>query len=569
MNSLLTHTLPVFPCHNDPRELANDFNLFYKEKVDAINAIIPDQPLILQPSDRTGWSEFDLVDAKTLENCINSLSTASAFQDPMPASLFKKLCLRKIDDFLNLVNCCLVRGVFPNCLKEGVIKPLHKSGKDKQFLASYRPVTNLKWLGKLVEKVVQNQLTGHLDTTSKWLPMQSAYRSNNSTETALIWCTNAVLSKVSKKTSVLMISLDLSSAFDTVQHDILINILKNSFQFSGTVANFFDSYLRNRTMKVLIPNALSESIKQETGVPQGSILGPILFLLYLSPLFDKLDELKCVYHFYADDSQFFFEVTDRQLEPTYEEILGEIELCFTSLKLKLNKDKTDIIVFKHTLNRSFSLQVTPFGDPLIEKQRIKILGFLLDTSLSLEDQISSVRKSCFYYLRKLFSCRQFLDKELKTLFVRCYVLSRLDYCNVLYLGLPESKLKKLQNVQNVAPRFVFNQPRFSRTSELMKKLHWLPIKQRIQYKAGCLMHKVKHGKPPTYLKDLFQLNSSSSNPSRRELFQVPAVKTNYEKRAFMNSGCYYWNSLPSYVRNESNYKCFKTMLKTLLFCLAY
>ena len=314
---------------------------------------------------------------------------------------------------------------------------------------------------------------------------------------------------------------------------------------------------------------LSDSIKQETGVPQGSILGPILFLLYLSPLFDNLDELKCVYHFYADDSQFFYEVTDGQLEPTYEEILGEIELCFTSLKLKLNKDKTDIIVFKHTLNRSFSLQVTPFGDPLNEKQRIKILGFLLDTSLSLEDQISSVRKSCFYYLRKLFSCRQFLDKELKILFVRCYVLSRLDYCNVLYLGLPESKLKKLLNVQNVAARFVFNQPRFSRTSELMKKLNWLPIKQRIQYQAGSLMHKVKHGKPPTYLKDLFQLNSSSSNPSRRELFRVPAVKTNYENRAFMNSGCYYWNSLPSYVRNESNYKCFKTMLKTLLFCLAY
>ena len=134
----------------------------------------------------------------------------------------------------------------------------------------------------------------------------------------------------------------------------------------------------------MISNALSDSIKQETGVPQGSILGPILFLLYLSPLFDKLDELKCVYNFYADDSQFFFEVTDGQLEPNYEEILGEIELCFTSLKLKLNKDKTDIIVFKHNLNRSFSLQVTPFGDRLIEKQRIKILGFLLDTSLSLE-----------------------------------------------------------------------------------------------------------------------------------------------------------------------------------------
>ena len=172
-------------------------------------------------------------------------------------------------------------------------------------------------------------------------------------------------------------------------------------------------------------------------------------------------------------------------------------------------------------------------------------------------------------MRKLFSCKQYLDFEQRILFVRCFILSRLDYCNSLYLGLPDYLIRKLQRVQNVSARFIFAKKRSERTSPLLKSLHWLPIKQRIEFKTGCLMHKVKHGNAPDYLKDLFTLNTVSANPLRRELFRIYTAKSKLQKRAFSNCGSRFWNSLPLYLRNEKRYEPFKKMLKTMLFCQAF
>ena len=155
--------------------------------------------------------------------------------------------------------------------------------------------------------------------------MQSAYRESHSTEIGLIRCSNVIRKMTSRNKSLLMVLLDLSSAFDTVQHH-LIDILKKSYGLGGAFASFFDMYLRDRTVKVLGANVLSDSIEQPTGVPQGSILGPSLFLLYLNPLLEALDAIGCLYEFYADDSQFFFEIHEGRLTSKCE-VLRRVEEC--------------------------------------------------------------------------------------------------------------------------------------------------------------------------------------------------------------------------------------------------
>ena len=308
-------------------------------------------------------------------------------------------------------------------------------------------------------------------------------------------------------------------------------------------------YLRDRTVKVLVANVLSDSIKQANGVPQGSILGPLLFLLYLNPLFEALHAIGCLYHFYGDDSQFFFEIHEGRLTSKCKEVLKCVEECFDYLKLKLNKDKTELIVFKpNTFDKKIPIFAF-FGEPLIKKPSIKVLGFWLDADMNLNDQIRFDTKNC-YHLKQFYSFRQFLDQDQRHLFVRCYILSRLDYCNALYYYcLLEKKLKTLQKVQNAAVQFILGKPR----SPLMKELHCLPIKQQIKFKVGCLMHNVKNKNTPAYLQSRLKVNSP--NPNRREMFRVPTSRINFQKAAFENSGCLFWNGLPSDVRNELNYRC--------------
>ena len=570
LDSLLKHTLEQYPNHESKVDLANNFNNFFIEKVNKIYQTIPIGQLELIPSADNSWNEFSLLNKDTVTSCLRNLSTSSSFNDPMPAKYLREFCEQNIELVTNLMNSVLISGVFPQTLKEGIIPPLLKNKKDKILLSSYGPITTLKYLGKMVERAVHNQLSDYLDFTNKWPVKQSAYRSNHSAETALLWCTNFICKTVTKNKSILLVSLDLTSAFDTVKHNKLLEILQKYYGIGGTILNFFKSYLSNRSTKVLISDLLSDSVFTETGVPQGSILGPILFILYLTPLFHKLKTLNCNFHYYADDSQFFFEIENGRIPDESYAILKEVETCLSALKLKLQHDKTEFIIFKNSTQTNIpDIKFAPFGELLKEEKFVNLLGVTLDSNLKMEKQISNVCKSCFHYLRKLFSCKLYLDFEQRILFVRCFILSKLDYCNSLYLGLPDYLIRKLQRVQNVSARFIFSKKKSERTSPLLKSLHWLPIKQRIEFKTGCLMHKVKHGNAPDYLKDLFTLNTVSANPLRRELFRIYTAKSKLQKRAFSNCGSRFWNSLPLYLRNEKRYEPFKKMLKTMLFCQAF
>ena len=187
---------------------------------------------------RTIREDFNLVDSEMVERHMAEVSSASSISDPMPAQFFKSFWRSNIVDIVDMINSALTSRIFQSILKEGIIKPLLKPGEDKETPGSYRPVTNLKWLGKLPEPTAHNQLTTHLDAIDKWPVMQSAYRKSHSTETSLIWFPNVICKMTSRNKSLLMVSLNLSRAFDTVQHHLMTDILK-SFGLDGAVANFF------------------------------------------------------------------------------------------------------------------------------------------------------------------------------------------------------------------------------------------------------------------------------------------------------------------------------------------
>ena len=226
--------------------------------------------------------------------------------DAFPTPLLLE-CLDSLLPCITAVfNNSLVSGVFPSVYKSALVKPLlKKMSLDPDDLKNYRPVSNLSFLSKILERIVLSQLNEHLNHNNLLSPLQSAYRPNHSTETALLRIVNDLLTAMDNNKICILTLLDLSAAFDTIDHQILLTRLRHSFGISGPALSWFSSYLSNRTHAVTINSLQSEHTTLHYGVPQGSVLGPVLFILYTQPLFNLVCKQAVSHHAFTDDNQLY------------------------------------------------------------------------------------------------------------------------------------------------------------------------------------------------------------------------------------------------------------------------
>ena len=277
----------------------------------------------------------------------------------------------------------------------------------------------------------------------------------------------------------------MSAAFDTVDHQILLNDF-NNYGIKGPAFKLLESYLSNRTQSVLIGESESDPEPLSCGVPQGSVLGPILFLIYTSTIVFLLDAHGVSYHFYADDSQLYICIDNiEHAKVKVIQLLMDIRKWMCERKLKLNDRKTEIMLVKGNMR---SGQTEEFGNldlgdfQLTPVPFAKNLGVLFDSALNFKNRVNSLVRTCNFHIRNLYAVRKFMHRENIMSLVHSLILSRVDYCNSLFVGLPNVTLKKVQSVMNRAARLICQlPPRVSITPSLID-LHWLPIKARIEYK---------------------------------------------------------------------------------------
>ena len=229
-----------------------------------------------------------------------------SFTDPIPADVLKCHIDFLVPVWTSLVNLSLSTGSINGILKESIISPLLKgSGLDFEMRNNFRPVSNLQFLEKLIERVVSKRLKSHLSQNDLESNHQYGYKRGYSTESILVKITNDILIASDKKTATVLLLLDLSAAFDTVDIDRLIHILFTEIGIRGTALKWFCSFLRQRTMRVKVNGAYSEVFVLEFGVPQGSVLGPILFNIYIRSIYKHIQSTGFSIKGFADDHQLY------------------------------------------------------------------------------------------------------------------------------------------------------------------------------------------------------------------------------------------------------------------------
>ena len=352
----------------------------------------------------------------------------------------------------------------PPTLKKAVLSPvLKKPALDRQEFANFRPISNLKMVSKLIEKVVPSRLIGHLDENNLQELFQSGYKQYHSRETALLRVQNDILCALDSHNCVVLLLLDLSCAFDTVDHKILIHRLRCRFGIKGKALDWLRSYLTNRSQFVNIDGVKSETNNMTCGVPQGSVLGPILYLLYTSPLDDILRRQNMLFHSYADDTQLYTSFTcndEYDLSSTaqrIEDCLADIRTWMLLNKLKLNEDKTELLIIHSRYRPSSVFSLNCGHDIIIPSDLVRIIGVIFDKNMTMIPQINSVCKGAFYHLRNIGRIRKFLTPKSTEILVHAFISSKLDYCNSLFYGAPKFQLQKLQHVQNADRRVRISQ----------------------------------------------------------------------------------------------------------------
>ena len=466
----------------------------------------------------------------------------------------------------------------PQSFKVAVIKPLLKKPTlDPGILANYRPISNLPFLSKILERVVAKQLCDFLHNNNLFETFQSGFRAHHSTETALVKVTNDILIASDEGLLSVLILLDLSAAFDTIDHHILLQRLRHLVGVRGAALRWFESYLSDRSQFVNTNDTSSLREKVRYGVPQGSVLGPILFTLYMLPLGEIVRKHSINFHCYADDTQLYMSMRPDELDQLskFEACLRDIKSWMTSNYLLLNADKTELIILgpKHLRDKLADGNFTLDGTIVTPRVTVKNLGVTFDQDMSFQCHIQQITKIAFFHLRNIAKVRHILSQNDAEKLVHAFVTSRLDYCNALLSGCPAKTLHSLQLVQNAAARVLTGARRRDHITPSLASLHWLPVKYRIEFKILLMTYKALNGLAPSYLKDLIAPRQTGRAVRSQYVNmlkvpeKIPKVKTG--ARAFKYQAPQLWNLLPVLVREADTLSVFKTRLKTFLYDKAY
>ncbi|KAF2358585.1 Reverse transcriptase domain [Trinorchestia longiramus] len=551
----------------NPLETATNFNTFFSEvgaKVfDEVSKFTTHKPVDvgLNPAqllNTTNTWKPNPVRLQKIRRILYSLKNTKAVKHDNISLQYIKDSFNFTTPLLHLIiNTSIATNKFPDQWKLSVIKPLHKAG-DINTASNYRPISLLPVLSKILEKVISNQLLTHLDKSNLLHPNQYAYRKHTNTQDALLNITEKIYSDIDTKNVTQLLLLDLSKAFDSVEHTRLLQKISNL----GIATQWFQSNLANRSHAVRLENTISSPIQNDFGVPQGFILGPLLFSIFIND-FPPMPSNTRIF-MYADDVQIAMTsapVKPSQTKSDAEILLKHVKSWYGQNGLKLNASKTvHHFSFQEHNKKAPKFNFNVRNNIIEPVGKGKNLGVWFDQNMSFTSHVEKTCSKISGTLMFLHRVKNVLDEKTRLLDIQSIVLSRFDYCDLVWGDIPKGLQKELQKCMDFAAKVVCkgNFRKNDHATPLVEKLNWTPIEQRV------LIHKVKY-----VFFSLYRPQSSANvvkfyppttkgvKHDRRHDVNISFRSSDAGQRALSISGALLWNKLPMHMKINQSIKNFK------------
>lgn len=456
----------------------------------------------------------------------------------------------------------------PSIYKHGVVIPLlKKPSLDVNVLSNFRPVTNLPFISKLIERIVSIRITAHLEKHNLMDIHQSAYRQRHSCETALNSIFNDVFLAMDRGDVTLVLLLDMSTAFDCVDHSILLSKL-SKLGIAGGALLWIEGYLSERSQSVKIADSFSPPRLLKYGVPHGSVLGSLLFSLYMIGIDSLFAAHNVRYKLYADDIQVYISTSVTSVSEslaTLERCVKELKVWLANIYLHLNEQKTEAIILGTTaaVRRCGSQSIRVGESDICFRSSVRNLGVIIDSGLTMNEQVSKICRSSFAQLRLIGRLNRVLNFKTRLSSVQALVFPHLNYCASLLVGVSKKRLKRLQRIINASARFVLKNRNID---SFIKDRGWLSIDQLVKLRFLCLVHSVMTTGQPSYLRDLLKetVGQRSTRSSSQSLLLIPRCRLKVGGRSFSILAARMWNAVPLNIRNLKSSSSFREKVEYLV-----
>ena len=582
-----------------PQELADAQNQFFIEKINLLRQGLPPpvtdplQTIRLLMQERSCNFSLSCVHPDEVEQVISSLSNSGSFGMDMIDTFTVKLIRADILPALtHIINLSITSRTFPHSWKKAKVIPLHKTG-DVLNPKNYRPVAILPVFSKVLERVIFNQMVGYISENNLLHPSHHAYRSHHNTTTALLQMYDIWLDSLEKAEMARICFLDMSAAFDIVDHSLLIKKLE-LYGFDSSMVKWVSSYLTGRSQCVSIDGSLSRCLEVRHGVPQGSILGPLLYTLFTNELPEvvhadcpevpgdtwpnfriscrKCGSVGC----YADDTTYSCSGADiAQLSDQLSVKYNTLSNFLTSNRLKLNDDKTHLMVMstsqaravrKDTIKDSRLVVIRTPTKVIQPSESEKLLGCWLHEDMKFAEHIVNSKESLLCSINQRIGALKLIAKvanfKTRKMIANGIFMSKLIYLIELWGGSSKYLMKALQKAQNRAARFVTKLDWNTTTGELLRQCGWLSVQQLAVYHSVVMVYKVILNKSPKHLYSMFSSTYSyktrqAHNEMLRHTRKPHLDITKHRWRAAMH-----YNQLPLGVKSAASVEQFKKKAKS-------
>ena len=559
-NMTPTTKIDQMSCENDPEIFNTHFASIgssLQDEAPTINNVrftdfLPTRNL------EASFHNFDEIEASDVLEYVSSLNHSKATFDEVPLFIMKEATPYLVEPLTHIVNLSLRNGVVPSLCKKARVTPLHKAGA-RDDPNNYRPISILPFIGKLIENFVCKQLTNYMEENRLFTRHQYGFRKNHSTTYLMFDLMDEIYQSKSKLYKPGIIFLDIKKAFDTVNHEILIQKLAY-YGVGGTVLTWFKNFLADRRQCTRINGKVSSFLNVLSGVPQGSILGPLLFSIYINDITYACNLSKP--YLFADDGALFFEQTCRG---TFLNMKIELITIFKWLsvnRLSLNSNKTVFLLFDSTdISHEINVECNLRSITIKECKETKYLGLILDNKLNFKSHVDHIIKKITKRIGAMYRSKSLLPIKYRKMFANALMLPQFDYLDTIYCRASKTKLAELDVIYKKVAKIALDVPQTESSLNVYKEMKWLPLHLRRQLHLSNYMFRIIHDDCPTNFMNKFSyISGGSRNSESCNLY----INRSYSHKNFQYLGAKCWNNLSADMRNLTDVDSFNKSYKKLL-----